>query len=275
MTINCKGQLLSLGTPRVMGILNLTPDSFFDGGRYSSTDTILFRAEEMLSQGAAFLDLGGYSTRPGAAEVSEEEEIKRLLSGIDPILKRFPDAVLSIDTFRSRVARISIEHGACIINDISCGQLDPDMFAVAASLKVPYIGMHMRGTPQTMQNFTQYDHLTADVLLFFAEKMQQARALGLNDFIADPGFGFSKTLDQNYELMSRLDRFSMLESPVLVGISRKSMLYNLLNVSAKEAGDATTALHMYALQKGANILRVHDVLPAVQTIALYEKLKSV
>lgn len=258
-----------------MGILNLTPDSFFDGGKYSDTDKILFRAEEMLSQGATFLDLGGYSTRPGAAVVSEDEELKRLLGGIGPILKRFPEAVLSIDTFRSRVAKTCIEHGACVINDISCGQLDPDMFAVAASLNVPYIGMHMRGTPQTKQHFTQYHHLTADILSFFAEKMQQARALGLNDFIADPGFGFSKTLNQNYELMRDLDRFDILETPVLVGISRKSMLYKFLDILPSQAQEATTALHMYALQKGANILRVHDVLPAVQTVALFQKLNAV
>lgn len=273
MTINCKGQLISLRTPRVMGILNLTPDSFYDGGRYCDTDKILFRAEEMLSQGATFLDLGGYSTRPGAEHVAPDEELRRLLSGIDPILKRFPQALLSVDTFRSHVAETCIAHGAALINDISCGQLDDQMLPVAARLNVPYIGMHMRGTPQNMQEFTQYDNLTADILSFFSERMATARALGLNDFIADPGFGFSKMLDQNYALMKELPAFQALNCPVLVGISRKSMLYKFLNINPQEAGHATTAMCMYALERGANILRVHDVLAASQTVALFQKLE--
>lgn len=257
-----------------MGILNLTPDSFYDGGKLNSEKEILSQAEKMLTEGATFLDLGGYSSRPGAKFVSETEEIHRILPVVELILKEFPVAILSIDTFRSKVARKSVEIGAAMINDVSGGSLDENMFKTIGDLNVPYIIMHMRGTPETMMQNTHYKNLIKEVLFYFSEKIAKARSFGINDIIADPGFGFSKTVEQNFELFSNLETFKMLDIPLLIGVSRKSMIYKTLNTSAKEALNGSTALHAIALQKGASILRVHDVKEAVETINLLQNLKS-
>ncbi len=273
-TINCKGKLIDLSTPKVMGILNLTPDSFYDGGELTSETVILSQTEKMLKDGATFLDLGGYSSRPGTKFVSETEELQRVLPVVELILKEFPKAILSIDTFRSEVAKKTVEAGATIINDISGGSLDENMFETIGNLQVPYIMMHLRGTPETMMQNTNYDNLTKEVLLYFSEKIAKARSFGINDLIADPGFGFSKTVEQNFELFADLEAFNILEIPLLIGISRKSMIYKTLGNSAKEALNGTTALHAIALQKGASIVRVHDVKEAVETISLLQNLKS-
>ena len=272
MTLNCKGQLISLKTPLVMGILNITPDSFYDGGRYKQTTDIMRQTEKMLQEGAAFIDVGAYSSRPGAAHVPEKEEEARILPVIDLLLEEFPDVLLSVDTFRSEIARSCIAHGAAMINDISGGTLDPNMLDTVGELKVPYIMMHMRGTPQTMSGLTQYDNLVEDIIYDFSEKISQARAAGINDLILDPGFGFAKTLEQNYELLKQLDLLLNLDYPLLVGLSRKSMIYKLLDQGPEEALNGTTALHMYSLVKGAHILRVHDVREAVECIRLYMQL---
>jgi len=273
-TINCKGKLIDLSTPKVMGILNLTPDSFYDGGKLSSEKNILSQAEKMLNEGATFLDLGGYSSRPKADFVSEEEELQRVLPVVELLLKEFPKTLLSIDTFRSEVARKSVEAGAAIINDISGGNLDENMLTSVGKLQAPYIMMHMRGTPETMMQNTNYNDLIKEVLFYFSERIAKARSFGINDLIADPGFGFSKTTGQNFKLFTDLEAFKMLDIPLLVGISRKSMIYKTLNTSAQEALNGTTALHAIALQKGASILRVHDVKEAVETINLLQNLKS-
>ena len=273
-TINCNGKLIDLSTPKVMGILNLTPDSFYDGGKLTSKTDILALAEKMLTEGATFLDLGGYSSRPGADFVSEEEELQRVLPVVELILKEFPKTNLSIDTFRSEVAKKTVEAGATMINDISSGSLDDSMFKTIGDLQVPYIMMHMRGTPETMMQNTNYKDLIKEVLFYFSEKIAKARSFGINDIIADPGFGFSKTTEQNFELFTDLEAFKILDIPLLVGVSRKSMIYKTLGNSAKEALNGTTALHAIALQKGASILRVHDVKEAVETISLLQNLKS-
>lgn len=257
-----------------MGILNITPDSFYSGSRKNSEWGILLAAEKMLNEGAAFLDLGGYSTRPGAGEVAVEEELKRVLPALELILKNFPDAIISVDTFRSRVASESLEAGAGIINDISAGNLDEDMMKVVARYQVPYIMMHMRGTPQTMKDLNEYEDLTRDVLFYFSEKIKKARDLGINDLIADPGFGFSKNIDQNFELLSKLELFETLELPVLVGLSRKSTIYKTLGTTPEEALNGTTVLNTVALRKGAAILRVHDVKEAMETVKLVSHLKN-
>ena len=272
MTINCKGQLIDLSRPKVMGILNVTPDSFYDGGKFGSDSEILGRAQKMLSDGATFIDLGGYSSRPGADFVSTDEEIGRLVPAIEILLREFPDALLSIDTFRASVARACIEAGACIINDISASWLDDHMIDTVAELQVPYIMMHMRGTPATMQQFTNYDDLVKDILYYFSERIAQARKAGINDLILDPGFGFSKTLSQNYELLHKLEAFAATNLPLLVGISRKSMIYKLLQTKAEEALNGTTVLNTIALSKGANILRVHDVRAAMEAVAIRDQL---
>ncbi len=272
MTINCKGHLINLTSPKVMGILNITPDSFYDGGTHHSEKAILKHVEQMLLEGATFIDIGAYSSKPGADFVSEDEELTRILPVVASILKEFPDALLSIDTFRSQIAKKCIQMGAALINDISAGKLDEDMLETIADLHVPYIMMHMRGTPQTMQKHTVYDNLVKDILFYFSERIVAARQLGIVDLIVDPGFGFAKTLAQNFELLSQLELFNMLELPLLVGISRKSMIYKTLQNSASEALNGTTALNTIALQKGANILRVHDVKEAVETIKLVQSL---
>lgn len=270
MTINCKGQLVDLSAPKVMGILNLTPDSFYDGGRLNSDIDILNRVEEMILEEATFIDVGAYSSRPGAQHISEDEELQRILPVIELILNRYPDALLSIDTFRAVVAEQCIKAGACMINDISAGNLDNRMMPLAASLGVPYIMMHMKSTPQDMQEQTDYDDLLKDILFYFSERIEKARQLGIIDLIVDPGFGFAKTLEQNYELLNNLDLFQTLELPVLVGLSRKSMIYKALETSSDEALNGTVSLNTIAIGKGANILRVHDVKQAVESIKLME-----
>ncbi len=272
-TINCKGKLIDLLTPKVMGILNLTPDSFYDGGKLGSEKEIIYQAEKMLKEGATFLDLGGYSSRPGANFVSEADELNRVLPAVKTLIKEFPNVNLSIDTFRSKIAKTCIENGACMINDISAGLLDPQMLEVIANYQVPLVMMHMRGTPETMMLNTNYENLTNDILYFFSERIAKARALGINDIIVDPGFGFSKKLDQNFELFDDLELFSFLNTPILIGISRKSMIQKTLNISATESLNGTTALHAIALQKGVSILRVHDVKEAFETINLLQNLK--
>ncbi|MFK8298428.1 dihydropteroate synthase [Capnocytophaga cynodegmi] len=270
MYINCNGELVSLKTPKVMGILNITPDSFFQNSRVTQTD-VLNRVEEMLSQGADFIDIGGYSSRPNAKEVSVEEELTRVIPIVKSITKTFPKIRLSVDTFRSEVARQSLLEGACIINDISGGNLDNQMFEVIAEFQVPYIAMHMIGTPQTMQNHTNYANITTEMIYYFSKIKAKAQGFGINDIIIDPGFGFSKTLDQNYEILQKLNLFKALELPILVGISRKSMLYNLLEINQDKALNATSIVNTISLMKGANILRVHDATEAKECIKIFNK----
>jgi len=274
MTINCNGKLINLSTPKVMGILNVTPNSFYDGGKYHNETEILKQAEKMLSEGAGFIDIGAYSSKPNAEFVSEEEEISRILPIVKAVAKQFPEALLSIDTFRSKVAAICIENGAAIINDISAGNLDDAMLETVGKLNVPYIMMHMKGTPNTMQSLTQYDNIVKEMLFYFSEKVNLARTFGINDIIIDPGFGFAKTLDQNYEVLQKSELFKMLELPILIGISRKSMIYKMLQTSDEEAQNGTTVLNTIALTKGANILRVHDVKEAVETVKLFNKMNT-
>ncbi len=273
MTINCKGNLIDLSVPKVMGILNCTPDSFFDGGKYKSESDILQQVEKMLEEGATFIDIGAYSSKPGADFVSEDEELQRLLPIIDLVLKHFPETLLSIDTFRSNVAQNAIENGAAIVNDISAGMLDENMLETVSKLQVPYVMMHMKGNPQTMQSLANYEDVVKEIMFYFSERITKARSFGLNDIIIDPGFGFAKTVEQNYEILQKLDYFNILELPLLVGVSRKSMIYKTLENSPKEALNGTTVLNTIALQKGANILRVHDVKEAIECVALVEKLK--
>ncbi|OXG06648.1 dihydropteroate synthase [Flavobacterium araucananum] len=274
MLINCKGQLIDLSIPKVMGILNVTPNSFFDGGKYKKEEEIILQVDKMLSQGATFIDIGAYSSKPSAEFVTEQEEIDRIVPAIELILKHFPSTLLSIDTFRAKVAKASIESGAALINDIAAGELDDKMFDVVADYNVPYIMMHMRGNPQTMQSLTQYDDIVKEMLFYFSEKVKKARSLGINDLILDPGFGFAKTTDQNYEVLQKMELFNLLELPILAGVSRKSMVYKTLNNTAQEALNGTTVLNTIAVTKGAKILRVHDVKEAMECITLFEKLKN-
>ncbi|WP_130735208.1 dihydropteroate synthase [Flavobacterium sp. J27] len=273
MTINCKGNLIDLSIPKVMGILNTTPDSFYDGGKYKNDKAILDQVEKMLFDGATFIDIGAYSTQPGATFVSENEEINRLLPMIDLLLAKFPEIVLSVDTFRSNVAKKAVNNGVVLVNDIAAGLLDENMLSTVAELQVPYIMMHMKGNPQTMQSLTEYDDVVKDMLFYFSERIQKARSLGIHDLVIDPGFGFAKTLAHNYEIVKKLNYFSILELPILVGISRKSMVYKLLETSPKEALNGTTVINTIALQKGASILRVHDVKEAIECITIFEELK--
>ncbi|KIA85780.1 dihydropteroate synthase [Flavobacterium sp. AED] len=272
MTINCKGQLIDLSTPKVMGILNVTPNSFFDGGKYKNENEILSRVEKMLLDGATFIDLGAYSSKPSAEFVSEEEEISRIVPTIVLILKNFPETIISIDTFRAEVAKASIESGAAIINDIAAGNLDEKMFEIIAKYNVPYIMMHMRGNPQTMQTLTNYDDIVKEIVFYFSERIASARSFGINDLIIDPGFGFAKTLEQNYEVFKKMELFNGLELPMLIGISRKSMIYKTLNSNAEHALNGTTVLNTLALTKGAKILRVHDVKEAMECVTLFNKI---
>lgn len=270
MTINCNGSLVDFNTPKVMGILNLTPDSFYDGGRNKTEADYLAQTERMLLEGASFIDVGAYSSRPGAVDISEEEELQRILPVVRALVKQFPEVILSIDTFRSKVARECIEAGAAIINDISGGNLDKQMLKTVAELQVPYILMHMRGTPKNMVELNSYDDLLQDILYYFSQRIAEARELGINDLIIDPGFGFSKNIQQNFELMSRMQLFHLLELPILTGISRKSMIYKTLGTTPDEALNGTTVLNTVALLKGAHILRVHDVREAMEAIKLTE-----
>ena len=270
--LNCAGNLIDLSTPKVMGILNLTPDSFYEGSRFSSNKKLLLHVEKMLQEGATFLDIGGYSSRPGADFVSEEEEHSRVVPAIEQIVKEFPEVLLSVDTFRSGVAKAGVEAGAVMVNDISGGDLDKKMLPTVAKLQVPYIMMHMRGTPQTMTKFTDYDNVTRDIVAYFSEKIALTNKLGLNDLVIDPGFGFAKTRQQNFELLNHLSHLKILEKPLLVGISRKSMIYKTLKTTPEKALNGTTVLNTVALLKGASILRVHDVKEAVEAIQLVKSI---
>ena len=270
VTLNVGGKLIDLSIPKVMGIINLTPDSFYADSRKQNMDAVLLQAQKMLNDGAAFLDLGAYSSRPGASDISVQEEMDRLLPAVEVIVKDFPDAVLSIDTFRSSVAVVAIKAGAHIINDISGGELDRDMFSTMAALQVPYILMHMKGTPQNMNQLAIYDNVFDEVFDYFTNKYHQLKQLGVKDVILDPGFGFAKKTEHSYALMHRLQDFNVLQLPLLVGISRKNMIYKTLGITADEALNGTTALNAIALTKGANILRVHDVKEAVETIKVWE-----
>ncbi len=272
MTINCKGTLVDLTTPKVMGILNVTPDSFFDGGKYKNERDILTQTEKMLNEGATFIDVGAYSSRPGAKHISEEEELQRMLPVVELLVKEFPKILISIDSFRSRVVEESINAGAAIINDISGGKMDERMFETVAKLQVPYIMMHMQGTPQNMQQNPQYENVVTEVISFFAEQLFKLRQLKVNDVIIDVGFGFGKTVDQNYELLKNLSLFKNLDAPILTGVSRKSMLYKLLGTSAQEALNATTVANTIALLNGTHILRVHDVKEAVEAVTIVSQL---
>lgn len=273
-TLNIRGRLLSLATPVVMGILNITPDSFYADSRKQSEAAIEERIQAILSEGGQIIDIGGYSSRPDAAEVSPEEEMKRLAFALKILNAHYPDAIVSVDTFRADVARRCVEEdGVSIINDISGGELDKKMFETVAGLNVPYIMMHMRGTPQTMQQHTDYTDMMEEIMLYFAAKVRELRLMGVNDIILDPGFGFSKTVDQNYRLMNRLEEFDVFGLPLLVGISRKRMIYNYLGGTPADSLNGTIVLNTYALMNGADILRVHDVRAAVEAVKIITKLK--
>lgn len=274
MTLNCRGKLIDLSNPVVMGIINSTPDSFYDKSRIQDIKSLEVQVEKMLSEGAEIIDIGAYSSRPSAEDISVEEEANRLFPALEHLVTKFPEAILSVDTFRAQIAEQAIEKGAHIINDISGGQLDADMLEAVANKSIPYIAMHMIGKPQTMQQYTQYDDLVSDVVKEVSELKDKAIKAGIKDVIVDPGFGFSKNLDQNFELLNELDRFKILSSPILVGISRKSMIYKSLHTTPDKALNGTSALHMIALERGANILRVHDVKEAVECVALHKKLKG-
>jgi dihydropteroate synthase len=273
-SLNCKGRLIDLSIPKVMGILNTTPDSFYDGGRYADAASILEQVQKMREEGAAFIDVGAYSSRPGAKAISEAEETKRLLPVVDLLLNTFPDLLISIDTFRSGVARKCLEKGACMINDISGGDADPKMFETVTSFQVPYILMHMQGTPQNMQERPHYENIVTEIRESFAKKQFQLKNMGLNDLIFDVGFGFGKTVSHNYELLQNLDLFHELHCPILTGVSRKSMLYKPLGLTPEKALNATTVAHTLALQKGSQILRVHDVAEAVQAVKITQLIRS-
>ena len=273
--INVNGRLMDLSEPQVMGILNVTPDSFYAGSRSETEKDIVQRLHQIIDEGASIIDIGGYSSRPNAEHISAEEEMNRLRNGLEIIRKHSPNAVVSVDTFRADVAKMCVEeYGVAIINDISAGQMDEEMFPTIAKLGVPYIIMHMKGTPQDMQVSPKYDHFLKEIFYYFSEKVQKLRDLGVKDIIIDPGFGFGKTLEHNYELMNHLEEFSLFELPLLVGVSRKSMIYKLLETTPEEALNGTTALHTIALLKGAHILRVHDVKEAVESIKIVQKMKT-
>ena len=273
-TINCSGKLFDLSKPVVMGILNITPDSFFDGGNYTTESLWLPQAEKMLSEGASIIDIGALSTRPGAKQLTEKDELDRLIPAIASIRKYFPQAVISVDTYRSSVATAAVEHGADIINDISAGTLDDMMFEAIAALRVPYIMMHIKGSPENMQQDPVYDNVLNHILKFFSERIYQLKLLGFRDIIIDPGFGFGKTVQHNYELLNHLKAFRVFDLPIMVGLSRKSMINRVLNILPDKALNGTTALNTIALMKGANILRVHDVKPAIEAIKLVHSLHN-
>ena len=274
MNISCKGKLIDLTTPKIMGILNLTPDSFYDGGLYNNTDRALAQTEKMLLEGATFIDVGGASSKPGAVEVSADEELGRVLPVIEKIHIKFPDTLISIDTYRSDVAQQAVAAGAAMVNDISAGNLDAKMLKTVGALGVPFVAMHMQGKPQNMQDKPSYDNILTDIRSFFAAKIDAAHKAGIHDIIIDPGFGFGKTLEHNYALLKHLSSIQMDGVPMLIGVSRKSMIYKLLQIEVAEAGNGTSVLNTVALQQGAQILRVHDVKEAHQAVQLIEKLKN-
>ncbi len=272
--INVKGRLLDLTTPQVMGILNVTPDSFYSGSRMQTQEEIAVRARQIIDEGASIIDIGAYSSRPNAEHITAGEEMNRLRTGLEIVNRNHPDAIVSVDTFRADVAEQCVkDYGVAIVNDIAAGEMDDRMFETVARLGVPYIMMHMQGTPQNMHKEPHYDNLIKEVFIYFARKVQQLRDLGMKDIILDPGFGFGKTLEHNYELMAHLEEFSIFELPLLVGVSRKSMIYKLLGGTPQDALNGTTVLDTVALMKGANILRVHDVREAVEAVRIVEKLR--
>ena len=273
MTINCKGNLVDISSPKVMGILNCTPDSFYDGGKFTNDKKICQQVKKMLYEGATFIDVGGYSSRPNAQHIGVDKELKRVLPVLELLLKEFPTILISVDTFRSKVAEESIAIGACMVNDISAGSIDTNMFSVIRKLQVPYCMMHMQGTPQNMQHNPTYTDIVHEIIHYFSSKVHQLSILGVNDIILDVGFGFGKTLEQNYKLLNDLALFKNLELPILTGVSRKSMLYKLLDITPKEALNATTAAHTIALLNGTNILRVHDVKEANEAIKIVAQLR--
>jgi dihydropteroate synthase len=271
-TLKVRGKLFDLSKPQIMGVLNLTPDSFYDGGRNNNLIDALKKTEQMLSEGAHIIDIGAYSSRPGAEHISEKTESDRLIPVLRAIVNEFPDAVLSIDTFRSEIAKIAVSEGAGIINDISAGSMDDEMFQTIAKLGVPYIMMHMKGTPQTMSSMNDYKDITIEVCKYFVSRIEQLKNLGANDLIIDPGFGFAKNLEQNYELLANLEHLKSTGHPILVALSRKSMIYKLLETDSENALNGTTAANTIALMKGANILRVHDVKAAIETLKIVNQL---
>lgn len=274
-TLNCNGKLLSLDRPAIMGILNVTPDSFFDGGKFNNVDQAISQAEKMLAEGATIIDIGGMSSRPGAETIKVEEELQRVLPVIEKIHQEYPKAILSIDTIHSKTAKNAVEAGASIVNDISAGSMDEAMYETIAQLNVPYILMHMQGNPKNMQIQPEYKDVKTEVLDFMIQELRKLKALGVKDIIVDPGFGFGKRLEDNYDLLKHMHIFQILGVPVLAGISRKSMIYKYLEIASEQALNGTSALHMIALQQGASILRVHDVKEAVEVVKLWEMLKRV
>lgn len=273
--INVNGQLMDLSQPRVMGILNITPDSIYADSRKQTEKDIIARIHQILDEGGDFIDIGAYSSRPDASDVSPKEEMERLKYGLEILRNECPEAVVSVDTFRADVAKMCVEeYGVALINDIAAGQMDPEMFSTIAQLKVPYIMMHMQGTPQNMQKNPHYDNPVKEIILYFAEKIEKLRASGVKDLIIDPGFGFGKTLAHNYEILDKLEELQMFQLPILIGVSRKSMVYKLLGGGPEDALNGTTALHAIALMKGARILRVHDVKAATETVRIFQALKE-
>ena len=272
-TLNLGGRLIPLDTPKIMGILNVTPDSFYDGGKFPDEKEILKHVERMLADGADFIDVGGYSSRPGAEDIQIGEEVKRSIPVIKAIIKSFPESFISIDTFRTEVARQAIEEGAVMVNDISGGELDQGMFDLVASHHIPYVLMHMRGAPQTMNSMTSYENLLQEIIQYFQSKLNQLHALGLSDVVIDPGFGFAKTVEQNFELLNQLDSLKILNQPLMVGLSRKSMIWRTLGTTSENALNGTTVLNTVALLKGASILRIHDVKEGVEVVKLINFVK--
>lgn len=273
-TLNCKGKLLTIDQPKVMGILNLTPDSFYSGSRFTNTDLVLKETEIMLNEGAFIIDIGGQSTRPGSERISPDEELKRVIPAIASITTRFPEAIISIDTYQAKVAKEAVNTGASIINDISSGDMDEDMIKTVAALPVPYICMHMKGTPATMQQNPVYDDVATAVLDYFIYKIARCKEAGIHDIIIDPGFGFGKTIQHNFQLLKKMETLKQLNKPILAGLSRKSTIYKTLGITVEEALNGTTALNMIALLNGASILRVHDVKEAAETIRLFQAYQS-
>ena len=273
-TLNCNGTLVDVSTPIVMGILNITPDSFYDGGKYQQQDAILKRVDQMLEEGVSIIDVGGMSSRPGAAIITKDKELQRVLPTIELILKKYPKALISIDTVQSEVAQKSIELGAVLINDISAGRLDTNLYKTVAQFNAPYVLMHMKGQPSNMQNAPEYEDVNLEILDFFIQEIGKLRALGVKDIIIDPGFGFGKSTSHNFQILKNLHIFKILDVPIMVGLSRKSMIYKSLDIKPKEALNGTSVLHLAALQQGASILRVHDVKEAIETIALYQLLQG-
>lgn len=274
MTINCTGKLVDLSTPKIMGILNVTPDSFYDGGVHNSEKKILDHVEKMLNDGAIFIDIGAYSSRPNAINIDEDEELNRVVPALELVNKKFPEAIISIDTFRSKVAETCLNSGASIINDISAGEMDKKMMEIVGKYNVPYVMMHMKGNPQNMIRKTNYDDMLKEIIKYFSKKINQAVSYKINDMIIDPGFGFAKDLKQNYDLLSNIDLLKILDKPIMVGISRKSMIYQSLKTNAKESLNGTTVLNTVSLIKGASILRVHDVKEANECIKLISALNN-